>query len=250
MTRGGAARGADDPPAGRVGASYRRRDDVLRVLRDSSGALSIAEVARQVRVHPNTARFHLAALVRSGQAQLVPSAHASSAHPRPGRPAQLFRAVPGMDPSGPRHYRLLAEILATTLASEPNAPARAIAAGHAWGLGLSAPAAQPAPAPRVAVAATMASAEQPGVDSDVAALVAVLDDLGFAPEPRAGGRQIGLRSCPFLDVARARPDVVCPLHLGLMQGALAASDAAVTVDRLEAFVEPDLCLAHLTGLSR
>jgi predicted ArsR family transcriptional regulator len=39
--------------------------------------------------------------------------------------------------------------------------------------------------------------------------------------------------------------VVCPIHLGLMQGALEAWNAPVTVDRLEAFVEPDLCLAHI-----
>jgi hypothetical protein len=39
--------------------------------------------------------------------------------------------------------------------------------------------------------------------------------------------------------------VVCPIHLGLMQGALEAWQAPVTVDRLEAFAEPDVCLAHI-----
>jgi predicted ArsR family transcriptional regulator len=231
-----AARRGDGSGASRTAAGSGRRDEVLRLLRGSANPLSIAEVARHVDVHPNTARFHLAALVRSGQAKLVTATHA-----RPGRPAQLFRAVPVMDPSGPRHFRLLAEILADTLADEPDARARAIAAGREWGRRLSPIEAEPVDAP-----GPVAAVDEDRIEGDVAALVAVLDELGFAPERRPRAAQIGLRSCPFLEVARQRADVVCPIHLGLMQGALAARDAAVTVEELEAFVEPDLCVAHLT----
>jgi predicted ArsR family transcriptional regulator len=90
----------------------------------------------------------------------------------------------------------------------------------------------------------------------------VLTDLGFAPvepsSPRAA--TIGLRHCPFLELViggDARPGadgetgpgaygtVICSLHLGLMQGALAALGGPLTVDRLEPFAEPDLCVAHL-----
>jgi predicted ArsR family transcriptional regulator len=78
-------------------------------------------------------------------------------------------------------------------------------------------------------------------------LVDMLDDLGFAPERLAanGDQQIGLRHCPFLELAENRTAVVCPIHLGLMQGAMESWGAPVTVDRLEAFAEPDLCVAHL-----
>jgi len=55
-----------------------------------------------------------------------------------------------------------------------------------------------------------------------------------------------LRHCPFLELAETSAQVVCPVHLGLMQGAMDAWGAPVDVDRLDAFVEPDLCLAHLT----
>jgi predicted ArsR family transcriptional regulator len=48
------------------------------------------------------------------------------------------------------------------------------------------------------------------------------------------------------ELAESRATVICPIHLGLMQGAMDTWDAPVTVDRLEAFVEPDLRLAHLT----
>ena len=36
-----------------------RRKDVLAVLRAAVAPLSIAEIAEQLAVHPNTARFHL-----------------------------------------------------------------------------------------------------------------------------------------------------------------------------------------------
>jgi hypothetical protein len=37
-----------------------------------------------------------------------------------------------------------------------------------------------------------------------------------------------------------------PVHLGLMRGAMETRGAPVAVDRLEPFVEPDPCLAHLS----
>jgi predicted ArsR family transcriptional regulator len=77
-------------------------------------------------------------------------------------------------------------------------------------------------------------------------LIALLDDLGFAPDGDSSrGGRIGLRHCPFLDLVPERAAVICPLHLGLMQGALEALGAEITVTRLEPFAEPDLCLAHI-----
>jgi predicted ArsR family transcriptional regulator len=82
--------------------------------------------------------------------------------------------------------------------------------------------------------------------------VDLLGDLGFSPEhrPTDSGGQIGLRHCPFLDLVETQARVVCPLHLGLMQGAATALGASVTVERLEPFAEPDLCLVHLGGAHR
>jgi predicted ArsR family transcriptional regulator len=155
------------------------------------------------------------------------------AHKRPGRPPQMFRALRQMDPDGPRHYRLLAEILATSLADGRNPRAKALAAGRAWGRRLE------PPAPHGKKMAAKRSIDH---------LIGVLDEFGFEPEHRKSGgeQQIGLRHCPFLELAETRTDVVCPIHLGLMQGVLESSAAPVAVDRLDAFVEPDLCLAHLT----
>ena len=80
---------------GRAGSGRRRA--VLGVLKDTAAALSISEIAEQVGVHPNTVRFHLDTLIENGQVERVETdRHA------PGRPPLFFRAVRGMDPTGPR----------------------------------------------------------------------------------------------------------------------------------------------------
>ncbi|WP_345458674.1 helix-turn-helix transcriptional regulator [Actinoallomurus oryzae] len=212
-----------------------RREDVLAVLREASSPQSIVEIADRVGVHPNTVRFHLDVLTENGQVERVTPEHRS-----PGRPPQLFRAVRRMDPNTPRRYRVLAEILTQSLGEDPDPSGRAVEAGRAWGRSHHDPA---------------GATEEP-----VKRLVTLLEDLGFGPEVEEGGDagglpSIGLRSCPFLELAMSRPQITCPIHLGLMQGAMDAWGSGVSVDRLDPFVEPDLCRAHLrtrptSGVSR
>ncbi|BBZ63560.1 helix-turn-helix transcriptional regulator [Mycolicibacterium monacense] len=207
-----------------------RRQDVLAVLREAGTALSIAQIAGELAVHPNTARFHLEALAGTGQVEAVEADRA-----KPGRPPLMFRAVAGMDPAGPRDYRTLAGILADALARQPNAARRAVTAGRSWGEHTAEP--------------TRTRSRRQAVDR----LTDLLAGLGFAPEarPTAGGiGEIGLRNCPFLDLADTRRDVVCPVHLGLMQGALSRWKAPITVEALIPFAEPDLCVAHLAPAGR
>jgi predicted ArsR family transcriptional regulator len=197
--------------------------------------MSIIEIADVLGVHPNTVRFHLDGLVGSGQVEQV-----GPGRRRPGRPPLMFRAVRQMDRGGTRHYELLAEILTTAFAADEDPSAKAQAAGRAWGhkpeseLNIKS---EPDPAPEAA-----ASAEEA-----IERLVDALDELGFAPELQTINEEklVGLRHCPFLELAETGRKVVCPVHLGLMQGTLETWAAPITVDRLDPFVEPDLCLAHL-----
>lgn len=210
-----------------------RRRDVLRMLKEATKPLSITDMAGRLDVHANTVRFHLQTLLSNGQVEQVAADRRSA-----GRPPQLFRAARGMDPTGPRQYRVLAEVFAGSVATGPDPSAHAFEAGRVWGL-------RQASAPPV----TPASKGEPETQESVQRLVTMLDELGFAPDRRGpGGQQIGLGHCPFLDLATTMPTVVCSVHLGLMEGALQAWESPVTVDRLEPFVEPDLCLAHLDNL--
>lgn len=212
------------PPAG-------RRDEVLQLLRDARVPVGIAEIAERLGIHANTARFHLDTLVGNGQVERTTAGAGT-----PGRPPQLFQTARGMDPMGPRNYRMLAEVLVASLAGEPDPAHRSVEAGRAWGrLHAS------------TFADTAEGGEQVGATESIGRLTTMLNELGFAPDLSEGGdsSQIGLRNCPFLDLAVDRADVVCPVHLGLMQGAMASWGSTVTVDRLDAFVEPDRCVAHL-----
>jgi predicted ArsR family transcriptional regulator len=221
---------ASDPSGRGSGEPHGRRDLILSMLRESARPLSITEIAAQFGVHPNTVRFHLDALIDAGRVERTLGDPAG-----PGRPPMLFWARREMDRNGPSNYRLLAEILTGNLAATAADPAiAATALGRAWGASVT-----DQSLPRAV--ATKGEA--------VTQLVGLLDDLGFEPEPDRGGRtsQIRLRHCPFLELIDDHADVICSLHLGLMQGAMKAMTASVTVNRLEPFVEPDLCVAHLTS---
>ncbi|MGO8769447.1 helix-turn-helix transcriptional regulator [Mycobacterium sp.] len=213
-----------------IGEPVSRRREVLRVLRASAEPLSIIAIADELGVHPNTVRFHLDTLHGESLVEQVELSRKG-----PGRPPLMFRAVRQMDRGGTRHYRLLAEILTAAFAAERNPRAKALAAGRAWG---RRPDGTLPPPP----------GDAPTVDETIDHLVGALGELGFAPERREtdGQHKIGLRHCPFLELAENRTSVICPVHLGLMQGAMQTWRAPVTVDRLEPFAEPDLCLAHLT----
>jgi predicted ArsR family transcriptional regulator len=204
-----------------------RREAVLATLRDAGDSMPIALIAERLGVHPNTVRFHLEALVADGRAERV-----EPDRRRPGRPPLLFRAVRRMDPGGSRRYELLAEILAVSLAGDRDAGAKARTAGHMWARRVAQPVSNP-----------LDSAESTD------RLVDLLAELGFAPQRQGepGQRRIGLRHCPFLEVAQDASTVVCGIHLGLMQGALETWDSPITVDRLDPFVEPGLCSARLAS---
>lgn len=208
---------------GRAGPG--RREQVLELLRSASEPLEISQLANRLQVHPNTVRFHLAPLIRLGEVEV-----ASVVHAGPGRPPTAYRAVRRMASEGQREYRALAGLLAADLESQARPSRRAVELGRQWGRRLGVD--EPTPRQRSARAARRH-------------LRALLEGLGFAPETADDPRRIALRSCPFLELAETSTNVVCPIHLGLMQGTLDQWDAPLVVERLEAFAEPDLCVVHL-----
>lgn len=206
---------------------------MLRLLQAADAPLSIAQIADELGVHPNTVRFHLDTLVEEGRVE-----HTEPDHRGRGRPALMFQAIRQMDRGGTRHFRLLAEILTIGLAADQDPSGKALAAGREWGRRLRPP---------------DHLDEEPAAADTTDQLVDMLDELGFAPErlesDTVGLEKLGLRHCPFLELAEEATDVVCPIHLGLMQGALEVIDASMTVDRLDPFAQPDLCVAHLKSAS-
>jgi len=207
------------------------RNRLLRILRGSQGPLDARELADQLGLHLTTVRAHLGVLVDAG---LVTSHSEDRA--TPGRPRRLYVAA-GDPPSAAEAggYLLLAEMLAGQLAGSSNDVARdAQRAGREWGAYLV-----ERPPPYTTTPSGTSRAE----------VLQLMDRLGFQPELTDDGSRILLHRCPFLDVARRHPDVVCSLHLGIMQGALRTLGAPLDARDLEPFVEPSLCVAHIAEVA-
>jgi predicted ArsR family transcriptional regulator len=207
----------------------RSRASVLDMLLAADAPLGVREVAQQMGLHPNTARFHLEALVHAGLA-----VREAEERDTPGRPRIGYLAV-AEGPAGQRRYRLLAEMLTSLIAGTmPDPRTAAEEAGREWGAYLTE---QPQPYQRLTTAEAIEK------------LTATMAELGFAPQVEAAAEgaeyQLCLRQCPFREVARKHQGVICTLHLGLMRGALARMRAPVTAEGLEPFVEPSLCIARL-----
>jgi predicted ArsR family transcriptional regulator len=204
----------------------RPRAVLLEALREQPDPVGIGALAVLTGRHPNTLREHLDWLVAAG----LVVRHAAVPHGR-GRPAWLYEAL------GPRptseDYPELAASLAWSLGSGgKDATEQAREAGRRWGRDLSRERGA-TPQPSVAEARTQA--------------VSLLGDLGFTPEIEASTSKVRLTRCPLLQAAHVNRDVVCTLHVGLLQGALeqyGAGDQPVT---LVPFAEPGACLLTFSG---
>lgn len=207
------------------------RSSLLRTLRATPDPLDAHVLADQLGLHLTTVRAHLDVLVDAG----LVSSHAEN-RTAPGRPRRLYEAngdaPSAVDAGG---YRLLAEMLAGQLTATSNDVARdAVAAGREWGTYLVERPPPYTPTPR---------------DAARAEVIRLMDRLGFQPELTDDGSRVLLHRCPFTDIARRHPEVVCALHLGIMQGALRTLGAPLETRDLEPFVQPSLCVAHISELA-
>ena len=203
-----------------LAVSSRRR--LLEVLQSAEEPLDIGQLAAAVGLHGTTARVHLEVLERAGLVR-----RAVQRAGRPGRPRQLYAAVPRSAPV--EGYRQLAGVLAAELAAGPDAGRRAERAGWSW-------AAQQVPAGAAG-----------SWDQATRGVGELFDRLGFAPRLADDGRyrHLELDTCPFRDTARDYPQVVCAMHLGLLRGALHRLGVPPAEAQLRPFVEPDLCIADV-----
>jgi predicted ArsR family transcriptional regulator len=204
---------------------------ILEALQEAESPLDARELGTHVGLHWNTVRSHLRVLA---EANLVSTRREERT--RPGRPRVLYEAAAEpLDAPAHASYRLLAQILASSLAgSERDPSAHAEEAGRVWGAHLVR---KPPPFTSISKEET--------IDE----VVRLHEQFGFRPEVRRAksGQEIVLKRCPFQEVATTYQAVVCPVHLGLMRGALAELGTGVEAEWLEPFAEPGACVGHLTG---
>ncbi len=204
---------------------------ILELVQQAEAPLDARELATRVGLHLNTVRAHLRILAEAG---LVSARREERTHP--GRPRLLYQATAEpLDEGALASYRLLAQILASNLAGterDPSAPAEE--AGRAWGAHLVRK-----PPPFTSIS------KQETIDE----VVRLHEEYGFRPELRRAksGQELVLKRCPFQEVATSYQAVICPIHLGLIRGALAELGTGIEADSLEPFAEPGACVGHLTS---
>jgi predicted ArsR family transcriptional regulator len=196
--------------------------DVLRALGDntryaiylelarSPRPLVTSEIAEMLDLHPNTVRPHLDRMREVGLLEVTTGARGEVGRPQHRYSLAADAPSLGLEPPlMPMLARMVLEMAHRLDAS----PADAVAVGAAEGRARAA-----------------AYAEAP---SALEALVADLDRLGFDPlvaeVPAAAAPDaldvdddvtavVAFANCPFADIARAHPELVCALHRGLVSG--------------------------------
>lgn len=200
---------------GALDEGLRRR--MYLFIREQTHPVSREEAAEAVGISQKLGAFHLDKLVERGLLK------ATYGQPRGRLPGRAGRSSKLYEPSGlslevsvpERRYDLLADTLAEAVTSGgAEAVACAIAGRRGVALGRHAPVA--------------------GRDSPLAAAVKLLSRHGFEPAEVPGSRTFMLRNCPFQDVARGSPALVCQMNLAFVRGVL----KGLGVEGAEARLDP------------
>ena len=200
------------------------RHRLYRYLRLSGRPVSVREMALRLSLHPNTLRPHLRRLEEAGLVASETSRDATV-----GRPQVLYTVVERDDAEG-RDYRLLADILAGLLTGR-RARDRAQAQAREWGAFL---AGRTIPRPGARRAA----------GPNLAMLQEALAEAGFDPRFRrrsAKSVEISMRDCPFRDLLDEHRELVCAVHLGLLEGILGASRPSLALTSFQPLEDRTTC---------
>lgn len=249
---------------------------VLEVVEGAGQPISSAEVAKTLKLHPNTAREHLDALLNAGLVTTVPMRTGKR-----GRPTLLY-SVTTLDPNQILStYLDVITATAISLAEGSDGVAQAIAVGKNWA-GLTCPqpaqtgfqgtsgavapsavssaeAASAAAATSDAVAAEPSHLSETGantaaeanmtqrLENAIAQLRPIFTVMGFAPE--LAKNKLVLHSCPFAKGGWPHP-LVCIIHEAYIGELLTRSSGVRVVSSAELKLHPQLASTCLVELKR
>lgn len=249
---------------------------VLEVVEGAGQPISSAEVAKTLKLHPNTAREHLDALLNAGLVTTLPMRTGKR-----GRPTLLY-SVTTLDPNQILStYLDVITATAISLAEGSDGVAQAIAVGKNWA-GLTCPqpaqtgfqgtsgavapsavssaeAASAAAATSDAVAAEPSHLSETGantaaeanmtqrLENAISQLRPIFTVMGFAPE--LAKNKLVLHSCPFAKGGWPHP-LVCIIHEAYIAELLTRSSGVRVVSSAELKLHPQLASACLVELKR
>jgi predicted ArsR family transcriptional regulator len=184
-----------------------------------------SEIADALDLHANTVRPHLERMRDAGLLVVE-----TSGQGQVGRPQHRWSLAPdapslGLEPSA---FRLLARLVAGVVAQAGIDEDDIASIGRDYGSSL------PAPPRRASYPACVRAVE------------AAMAEMGFDPVVGEDGgvATVAFTRCPFRELAEAFPEVVCPLHRGLVEG-IAEAAGGGQVRRFGTLADRDPCQADL-----
>lgn len=197
-------------------ATQESRARVLSAVESADEPISVEALSELTGLHVNTVRGHLDVLLASEAITREP------ANPQGrGRPRWLYR--PGRGRTSP--YQALAEALTLQLGQVAD-PGMAQGAAERWADALP----------------HMPEAKSP--DEAVRETAEALRRLGFGTSVNGAGDAIELTGCPYADIVAENP-VVCDIHAALVVRLLDQTGQPVTVQSMDVWTRPGLCVARL-----
>ncbi len=233
------------------------RFEVYCLVQDSPTPLSVHEIAERLGLHPNTVRPHLERLREAGLVTIEPVLSG-----KVGRPVHLYSATPRRPAAlvGERALRVLRGVIAETLGeliSEYGAsPGDAYELGRIWGRQIresaehSRESSDRTGKPADSSTKRRASGRRPSPDRDAeswkraaSALVDDLDLLGFEPGVESDGESfvVVFGDCPYRDLARSSPEIVCTVHKAICDESLACAASDMEVLEFQSIEDGEPC---------
>lgn len=188
-----------------------RREVYLHVQTATDG-VTAAEISRNFSIHSNVARHHLEKLRNAGFVEVAPDQPLNRSGQRAGRPSRRYVATTKeVTVSLPhRDDRLLIDLLMAMLTTLDPKHASQLAeqAGRTYGAQLA--------------KAQQDDDSQPATTRNdiLGAVAGVLTGQGFDANVHPDTDGIVAHKCPFGEVAKAFPHVICALDKGMLAGLL------------------------------
>jgi predicted ArsR family transcriptional regulator len=186
------------------------RSRLYQLVRDAGRQVTRDEAAEAAGISRSLAAFHLDKLVDRGLLTFEYARPEGRTGPGAGRPSKVY------EPSGievqvsipERQYDVIGKLLVDSILAEPGQAARSeVAAKVAAGEGR-----------RIGEGVRREHRMRPpGTERALAATADILRERGYEPYPAEDG-SLRLRSCPFHQVARHAPELVCRMNREFIQG--------------------------------
>ncbi|MBN9213665.1 MAG: transcriptional regulator [Microbacterium sp. SCN 70-200] len=195
-------------PAGYSAISNYSRVEILHLVQEQPRR-TVAELVDATDLHPNTVREHLQRLIDDGYV-----VSASEHRTTRGRPRVLYSATDGINSHSPvQHRRVRA-------AAERGDLMRRVLPGST---------------PDLDTAAL----------HQIDALVEDLVDAGFDPLVDERELTVELTPCAQASAQADHREVLCSVHLGIMQSVLSSADGPLSVDGMRSSCDPRECIVQL-----